>query len=388
MQNSHKTGTPHGLWATILAHWALVVLLLLTAASFLLKALPLLQYPRVGGDPFVHYQYSMALLNGKLNVPVNETGSSGTMELYYPPLFHAVSLGFFLALPTVDPFTIMKLLASAFDALQIIPIYLVVKRVSGSDTGGLLASYALVAARNDYQMLSWGGYANIAGLLLAASLVYVVITERLVLSAVFSAALGLTHHLSTLFMIAVLVPYFALFLLMKKRVPKCFVGVIAGGAVAYVSFYSFAWQNMLYYYSNFSPNGIQGIIYSQSQYVTPYIYAQVGSLLLLSAAIGLAFLYAHGRRKFFLGKELLLIWAIVPILLSYAYLLGVEWHGVRWIAFIPEPLAVWVGVALGMLDQRKLVIIAFVSLATIQLVLTIVGYHSDILSNVFPTLTS
>ena len=303
MQNFHKTGSPRGLWDKILAHWALVVLLLLTAASFLLKALPLLQYPRVGGDPFVHYQYSMALLNGKLNVPVNETGQSGTMELYYPPLFHAVSLGFFLALPTVDPFTIMKLLASAFDALQIIPIYLIVKRVSGSDTGGLLASYALVAARNDYQMLSWGGYANIAGLLLVASLVYVVMTERLVLSAVFSAALGLTHHLSTLFMIAVLVPYFALFLLMKKRVPRCFVGVITGGAVAYVSFYSFAWQNILYYYSNFSPNGIQGIIYSQSQYVTPYIYAQVGSLLLLSAAIGLAFLYAHAVGNSFWARS-------------------------------------------------------------------------------------
>ena len=108
----------------------------------------------------------------------------------------------------------------------------------------------------------------------------------------------------------------------------------------------------------------------------------------MSAAIGLAFLYAHARRKFFLGKELLLIWAIVPFLLSYAYLLGVQWHGVRWIAFIPEPLAVWAGVALGKLDQRKLVIIAFASLATIQLVLTILGYHSDILSNVFPSLTS
>jgi hypothetical protein len=257
-----------------------------------------------------------------------------------------------------------------------------VKRVSGSDTGGLLASYALVATRNDYQMLSWGGYANIAGLLLVASLVYVIMTERLVLSAVFSAALGLTHHLSTLFMIAVLVPYFALFLLIKKRVPRSFVGVISGGAVAYVSFYSFAWQSIYYYYSNFSP------VYNQSLYITPYIYAQVGLLLLLSAALSLVFLYVRARREFFRGKELLLIWAIVPFLLSYAYLFGVQWHGVRWIAFIPGPLAVWAGVALGMLDQRKLVIIAFASLATIQLVLTILGYHSDIASNVFPTLTS
>ena len=109
----------------------------------------------------------------------------------------------------------------------------------------------------------------------------------------------------------------------------------------------------------------------------------MGPLLLISAAIGLAALYAKAHRKLFNGKELLLIWTIVPFLLSYAYLLGVHWHGVRWIAFIPEPLAVWTGVALGKLDQNKLLIITFTSLATIQLILTIIGYHSDILTNGF-----
>ena len=250
------------------------------------------------------------------------------------------------------------------------------KRVSGSSAGGLLASYALIATRNDYQMLSWGGYANIVGLLFAASLAYAVMTERLALSAIFSAALGLTHHLSTLFMIAVLVPYFALVLRSDRKIPKSLIGVIIGGAVAYVTFYQFAWQSIHYYYSNFSP------VYNQSLYMTSYVLELVGPLLLLSAALGAGFLYAHERREFLEGKELLLIWAVVPFILAFAYLLGVQWHGVRWIAFIPEPLAVWAGVGLGKLDQKKLVLIVFALLFTIQLFLTILGYHSDILSNV------
>jgi hypothetical protein len=261
----------------------------------------------------------------------------------------------------------MRILATASAALQIIPIYLIVKRASGSSAGGLLASYALLTARSDCEVLSWGGYANIAGLFLAASLVYVVLTERLVLSAIFSAALGLTHHLSTLFMVAVLVPYFALLLWRKKQISKSLVGVIIGGAVAYVTFYRFAWQSIYYYYSNFSP------VYNQSLYMTPYILEQVGPLLLLFGALGLAFLFARARREFFQGKGLLLIWIIAPFLLAYAYLLGVQWHGVRWIAFIPQPLAVGTGMSLGFLGKKKIAFIMLALLFTIQLVLYIIG---------------
>ena len=375
IQQSHGVGPPRDLRAKILTHWTLLALILLVAASFLLKAFPLLQYPSNSGDPLVHHQYSMALLNGKLSIPV-KTGTNGSsVELYYPPLFHLVSLGFFIAFPTVDPYLIMKILASTIDALQIVPIYLIVRRVSGSNIGGILASYSLVAASNDYQMLSWGGYANITGLLLAAFLVYSIITEKVILSAVFSAALGLTHHLTTIFMVAVLVPYFALFLLTKRQVPKSFIGVSMGGLFAYVTFYRFAWQSIYYYYSNFSP------IYNQSLYITPYIIHQVGPLLLLSAPIGLALLYTHSRREFFRGNELLLIWGIVPFLLAYAYLLGVHWHGVRWIAFIPEPLSILAGLSLGKLYQRKFILVAFAVLVTIQLFLTIAGYPQEILSN-------
>jgi hypothetical protein len=347
---------------------------LLVVVSFLLRALPLLQHPTSGGDPSAHYEYSLALLNGRLSIPVEAGNTGDIVQLYYPPLFHLISLAFFLAFPRLDPYAIMKVLACAMDALQLVPIYLIVRRVSGSSAGGVLASYALLATRNDYQMLSWGGYANIAGLLFASCLAYAVMTERLAISATFAAALGLTHHLSTIFMIAVLVPYFALFLWKNRRIPKSLLGVIIGGGIAYVAFYQFAWQSIYFYYSNFSP------VYNQGLYMTPYILELVGPLLLLSAALGLACSYSHDRWKFFRGKELLLIWVVGPFVLAYAYLFGVQWHGVRWIAFIPQPLAVWAAVGLDSSDHRKLVLIVFALLFTIQLFLTIQGYQSDILN--------
>jgi hypothetical protein len=367
LQSSHVSIPPHGMWTEISAHRAFVSLSLLVVASFLLRVLTLLRYPIVDGDPLVHYEYSMALLNGKLSVPISTGSSGGFVELYYPPLFHLISLVFFLAFPTVDPYMIMKIVASAFAALEIVPVYLIVKRVSGSSAGGLLASYALLATRSDCEMLHWGGYANVAGLFLAASLVYVVMTERLVLSGILSAALGLTHQLSTLFMVAVLVPYFAILLARKRQISKSLIGVSIGGAIAYVGFYAFAWQSMYYYYSNFAP------VYDQSLYVTSAIINRMGPLLLLSAALALAYVYVHHRQALVGGREVLLIWLIAPFGLAYAYLFGVQWPGLRWVNFIPLPLAVWAGLGLGYLDQKKILLIAFAILFTIQLLLYIAG---------------
>jgi hypothetical protein len=187
------------------------------------------------------------------------------------------------------------------------------------------------------------------------------------MSAIFSAALGLTHQLSTIFMVAVLVPYFALFAIRERVIPKCFLGVILGGTVAYVTFYEFAWQSMYYYYTNFAP------VYDQSSYVTSSIMQAVGPLLLLSATLALTFAFAHEGRGFVAGKEILLIWLIVPFCLAYAYLLGVQWPGVRWTNFIPQPLVVWAGIGLGYSSQKQIVLILFALLFTIQLLLYVTG---------------
>ena len=353
----------------------LIALSALLVVGFLFKAIPLLQYPRVGADPFLHYKYSMALLYGKLSVPV-EAGSSGsTVDLYYPPLFHLISLGFFLAFPNVDPFAVMKILASAFSAFEAVPIFLVAKRVSGSNAGALLASYSLLATRSDYEMLAWGGYANIAGLFFAACLVYVVITDKAILSAFFSAALAFTHHLSTILIIAVLVPYFSILIWRRRAIPRSLIGLFVGAVIAYVAFYQFALLSIFDYYTKYSP------VYNQSLYVTPYIVDQVGPLLLLSAVFALVFTYKHGGWQFIRDKKILLIWAVVPVLLAYAYLFGVQWHGVRWIHFIPQPLAVLIGISLSYLDKRRMILILLSLLFTIQLFLVVQAYHLDILKN-------
>ena len=361
---------------SLLARRNAIVLSLLFITGFLIKVLPIMQYDHVGGDPFLHYKYAMALLDGKLAVPVEFNAGSTTVELYYPPLFHLISLGFFLAFPNLDPYAIMKVLAATFAVLQIVPIFYIVKRVAHWSPAALLASYSLLTVRSDYQMLSWGGYANIMGLFLISALVYLVMSDKLILSAVVSATLALTHHLSFLLMIVVLIPYFAMSLLKRKAIPRALIGSIIGGAVAYLLFYRFALVSILQFYPQYSP------VYDQSLYVTPYILEQVGPLLLLFGTLGFILSFVHDGRRLAEHKDILVIWAIVPLLLAFAYLFGVQWHGVRWIHFIPQPFIVWAGIALSYLREKKFLIVLFIFLFGIQLIGTIQGYYNDILEYV------
>jgi hypothetical protein len=203
--------------------------------------------------------------------------------------------------------------------------------------------------------------------------------KRPFLSAVATAALALTHHLSFLLMATVLAPYFVITIWKRRTLPRELVGVAVGGVTAYLLFYRFALVPILEFYYEFSLQ-----LYNQSLYVTPYILEQVGPLLLFLGALGFILSYLHARGEFVKGKEILVIWAIVPVLLSYAYLLGVEWHGVRWIHFIPAPFVVWAGIALGYLRERKFYIIVFGFAFGIQLIGTIQGYYNDILRYLLP----
>lgn len=352
---------------------------LLLAAGFLARALPLLQYSRVGGDPFLHYEYALALLEGKTSVPVPIDGG-GMIELHYPPLFHLISLILFLVFPAVDPYAIMKILAATFSALQVIPIFLIAKRYTSSSQAALLASFALLTVRSDYQMLSWGGYANLTGLFFIAALFYCVITDRPILAAILTILLGLSHHLSFIFAIGVLLVYHAWVFWRSRTVPRTLWGVLSGVAASFALFYWFAIESMLIYYPRYLPY----LPYDQSLYVTPYVLEQVGWLIILLAGVGIVLLVSRRAPVPAYGKEMMLVWVFLPWLLAYAYLGGVQWHGVRWIHFMPQPLAVWAGVSMRRIHQRPLVVVVLVFVLTLQLIGTLQGYYADILENVVP----
>jgi hypothetical protein len=315
----------------------------------------------------------MALLNGEFSIQLPAGNTGTTIQLYYPPFFHLVSLLFFLAFPAWDPYAIMKVLASAFSSLQAIPMYLIVKHTTGSRPAALLASFAMLTVRSDFEMLAWGGYANILGLLLIACVIYAIITDKPIVAGFFGFVLAMTHHLSTLLLAAALVPYFLFDLFKHRRVSKSFLSLGASAILSYLVFYQSALPSMYFYYTHYVP------IYNQALYVTPYILEQVGSLFIVAAALSIVSSKWKSNCTLSSTKGILTAWTVVPALLAYAYLFGVQWHGVRWIHFLPQPLVAWTGFGIHLLEKNRFILACLILLFTIQLVLSVRGYYSDII---------
>jgi hypothetical protein len=350
-----------------------LMLVPLFGLGFVLRLFPLLQFPRVGFDPFFHYELSMALLEGKTSVDV-VTRLGEHLTGYYPPLFHLLSLFFFLAFPVADPYLIMKVIVSVLDSLQLFPVYFIVKDVSKSTTGAAIAAFVAMITPSDFNMISWGGYANIAGLLLIAILAYLVIKEKPVAVGFVSAILFLTHHLSMLFSIALFVPYFLIVWWKTRRLPKCLVTFVAAMAVAYVAFYWYALNPLLDMYTTYSAR--------YAEFILPTNWPQLFGLpLLVAAAFGIG-LWVYKTRAVFAKPDLLLyMWLLLPLLLGYAYVFGVEWDTVRWIYFLQQPACVWCGITAAQFKNRKLIVAMIVIAFVLQWIGTMQTYNSEIWAN-------
>jgi hypothetical protein len=345
--------------------------------GFVSRFYPLLKFPRVGNDPLFHFEFSQALLQGKTSIPVVIWGQH--LTIYYPPLFHLFSLAFFLAFPTVDPYLIMKVIVAVFDSLQLFPIYFIVKEVSKSTAGASMAAFIAMVTPSDFNMIAWGGYANIAGLLLMAVLAYFVIKERAVAVGIVSTTLFLTHHLSMLFAIAVLFPYYLIIWWKARKIPPCLLALVAAMGVAFAAFY---WQAFIPQYELYTTNASQYATFTLSaDWPSQFGHFESFSPLLILAAIGIGLWVYKSRLRFAKSDLFLYLWFLWPLLLGYSFLFGIRWDVVRWIYFLQQPACVWCGIAVAQLKGRKYLVVVILLVFVFQWINTIQGYYWDISSN-------
>ena len=346
--------------------------------GFVTRLYPLLKYPHVGNDPFFHYEFSMALLQGKMSIPVTIWGQH--LIIYYPPLFHLFSLVFFLALPNVDPYLILKIIVAVFDSLQLLPIYFIVKEVSHSRTGALMGAFIAMVTPSDFNMIAWGGYTNVTGLLLIAVLAYFVIKERAVAVGIVSTILFLTHHLSMLFAIAVLFPYYLIVWWRTRRIPPSLLALVVALGVAFAVFY---WQALIPQFQLYTTNA--------SQYATFTLPSdwtnQFDRPLLILAAVGIGLWTYRFRLRFDKTDLFLYSWVLWPLLLGYSFLFGIRWDVVRWIYFLQQPACVWCGIAVAQFKgkYRKYAVVVILLVFIQQWMATIHDYYSLISLNAVNT---
>ncbi len=159
--------------------------------------------------------------------------------------------------------------------------------------------------------------------------------------------------------------------------PKCLVTFVGSMFVAYAVFYWYALIPLFETYTLYAPR--------YAEFVLPANWPQLfGFPLLVVGAVGIVFWIYRTRLRFAKPDLLLYMWLILPLLLGYAYLFGVQWNTVRWIYFLQQPACVWSGLAVAQFAQfrnRKLIVAIVLVAFVIQWVITMQTYNSTIWAN-------
>jgi len=286
------------------------ILILILGGAFALRFTGLTTYKTLPGwDPSSHISKALTVISD---------GHLKTDLFWYPPGFHFLLATLFLltGLTALDgtSLLIIKLLISTISALQIFVAYLVGRRGFGNDNAGVISALFITVSLRHMEMLGWGGYPNITGMLLMGLALYLLMRRQgqryeldIALTTII-AGLVATHSISTFIFVAIILFHLISASIILRRPLKRESLTILFSLIIVFGFYStFAKEHILFIWDlirGWSPH-----ISTTNPYVD--IFGEIPSYLTpLGAASSLISLKSRRER----WREILLLisWLIIP----------------------------------------------------------------------------
>ena len=301
----------------------------------------------MGNDPAIHIEKTLTIL---------EFERISLMDIaWYPPLYHILLATFMAFTGTVSTEQILFLvncLTALINWLLILSVYLVGSKFFSKKVGVFAASLILVCFAL-YEINFWGGYTTMLSLAFMVLLFLYLALDReappnALILFMLAFSLVLSHQLTTLLTVIILVPYF-LILILKSRggYPKTgAVALVAGGLIAF-----FLWYFQVIF-SNLE-NIIEHVFFNLRESLASVVsltdfVANFGFVLVFSVA-GFYIAFRRCRKERTMNFYLLLLLSfLVPLFFLYSYFFGlylVPFH--RFIYYLLPPIAVLAGVTLS-----------------------------------------
>lgn len=317
--------------------------------AFLIVLIPTLkfQWP-LSWDIYYHVHLAQLYLEHGFTYWDPLTIAPSGRPIVYPPVFHFLLAGLSYIFNT-DPFQVARFIQPVLGMALVLSITYVTYRLFGFISGisaGILTIFSLIT-------INRGFFASpgTLSLILMPLILYTYYRANeegkfkfLVVSAVLCGVVVLTHSL-TAFMILLVVFTFAVAMKLLKRTfnPKylaIFLVVTAGMALV--------WWGPLYILYHPEFNVFPGYPLPISEYYVRYL----GIIPTLLATVGGLFLLKKGENR----GVFILVWALSTLLLSRAYLIGVDLIPIRVLEVASYPLIIMAGyglaVSLDILGKR------------------------------------
>ena len=165
---------------------------------------------------------SLILKNG--NFTWNYYHMGGGVSLTHPG-FH-IFTSFIILITGMPDYVAQSVVVVLFSSLIVLCAFLLTKVAWGLTLASLIAAFMAAFSRYDLEMMLWGGYPNVITLMMMPLIFYMFLRKDtspstfLVISSLLIGTFFLTHSLSTLVFLCIVVPFIFLELLISKKSPK------------------------------------------------------------------------------------------------------------------------------------------------------------------------
>ncbi len=291
---------------------------------------------------------NLILDEGKL--PLRNPYHMGGEPLATPPGYHFFIsfIVFFTGMPLLFA---QLLIAVFFSSFAVFPTYLISSKIWRSSSAGFLSAFFVTVSSLSLEMLGWGGYTNVISLTLILITFYLFIKDamssdnfNLFAAALLFGSLILTHLFSLFVLFPILILYISLLLLSKAlklegtnsfQVIRFFSISVALGLL-FVS----PWLLRVsgFYFGMSSEGAFLGGLEENRKLILLSRYVDIKILVLIGAVLPTLFMFKSSRGRYVDSASLLLIvWYIVPLIMTQAYIVGVFVDYSRFMYFADFP---------------------------------------------------
>jgi hypothetical protein len=292
--------------------------------------------------------------HGNVDFFYNFYHMGGGISLTFPG-YHIFTSSIILMTGLPD-FIAHTVVVSLFSSLIVLAAFLVTKFV-WSEPAAYLVAFLAAISRFDIEMLMWGGYPNVITLLLIPMTLYLYMQRErfskvpfLVTSSILAGSTFLTHSLSAaVFVALIFVSAFFVFIMPKRLGATRKTGFywllpIVFGAILVSPFIIQAVPVYLAHNSSLATNPS-----SPNTIDLATISTQTWPIELLLPLFGVLAGFLVFSKKYFghfliLKTFLLSMWLVVPLVLTFSFLVGFPIDSNRFLYFLISPLIIFTGV--------------------------------------------
>ena len=323
-----------------------VLLLLIFAFAFVYRlVLMLWQTFPPGADIGLHASVINSITqSGNTNFLANSYQMGGGVSLTFPG-YHIFAAGIILMTGMSD-YLAQTIIVALFSSLIVLCAYLITRTV-WSESAGLIVAFLAAISSFDVEILMWGGYPNVITLLLIPLTFYLFLqrerfslTPFLVSASVLAGSIFLTHSLSAVLFVSITVVTVLCVMVSPKTFGSSRKNIliwllpILGGAVLVSPFLAKAVPAYLNANSSFAAvTEINRALLATQEVSLNIVLALFACLLpyfLLSKK--------YKGRFFSLPVFLIIIWLLVPLVLTESFLFGLYTDYNRFLYFLVLPV--------------------------------------------------